>query len=143
MLQMDVYMNVTHHLTNTILKVDLRQASETQAGLPPSSLSSFLRAKTGIQGGLLAEFDTQYTNPAFATPHDTLDGINSVGIASVAKLVAQALHSLASGSEATLEAGLPHTLPPFPSSHPSFPQDQPQKGTPLQMATFASNSLLP
>lgn len=88
-----------------VLQVELSLASRN-VGLPPSSLQSFLRVNSSLQGGLLAEFDAAYINPAFATPHDSLEGIEHPGIASAAELLAQTLHSLASSSGEALQVSL-------------------------------------
>ena len=82
--------------------MDLHTANSANPGLPPSSLASFLQAKASLIGGLIAEFDSQYTNPFFANPNDTLEGVDYGGIAAVAMLLAQTLHSLASSSGGTL-----------------------------------------
>lgn len=84
-------------------QVKLRQASESIPGLPPSSLKALLRTNSSWKGGILAEYDTQYTNKYYATPHDSLAGINYEGIAAVAQILAVSLHSLADSSGSSLQ----------------------------------------
>lgn len=71
--------------------MELQLANPTNPGLPPSSVASFLKANGSLSVALLAEFDSSYTNEAFAAPHDDLAGINYEGIAAVAQLLAQNL----------------------------------------------------
>ena len=81
-------------------------ASKANPGLPPSSLASFLKANSSLEGAVLAEYDSSYTNAAFATPHDDLAGIMYEGIAAVAELLAHTLFNLSSVSETKLEVTL-------------------------------------
>ena len=75
----------------SLLQLDTATASDSNPGLPPSSLSSFLRVKPGIAGVMLTEFDRQYTNPYHASSYDTLESLNADGIAQTALLLAQVL----------------------------------------------------
>ena len=88
------------------MKVDARLASKANPGLPPSSVASFLKANSSLDVALLAEYDSSYTNTAFATPHDSLTGIKYEGIAAVAELLAQILLDQASALGAKLEVAL-------------------------------------
>ena len=73
-----------------------------------------------LQGGLLAEYDEHYTNPAFATPHDTLAGIDFEGVALTAKLVAQTLLLLATRDDDNIIVSSFPKCCPFPESQDSI-----------------------
>lgn len=75
------------------MQIALRRANAQTPGIPPSSLSSFLRANSSISGVVLTEFDEKYSNQFYATAGDTLEGINHEGIGAVAKLIADFLMS--------------------------------------------------
>ena len=78
--------------------MSIQRASSSNPGIPPSSLMSFLRANSSIAGAVLAEFDSAYSNPAYATEADVGGQISSGSIAAAATLTAQTLYRLAGGS---------------------------------------------
>jgi hypothetical protein len=89
-----------------LLQVDVLPASESNPGIPPSSLMSFLRVKPSIQGLVLAEFNEGFINPYFGSRFDNGSTINADGMASVAAVLAAAVHRLAGGDPAALKVGV-------------------------------------
>ena len=85
------------------MQASLARASGANPGIPPSSLSSFLRANASIAGAVLAEFDSYFINPGYATASDTLEGINEVGIAAAAAVLARTITKLSYGDAAELK----------------------------------------
>jgi len=79
-------------------QVTVQQASSSNPGIPPSSLLSFLRVNSSVQGVVLAEFDKAFTNPFYASRFDNGSNIRNSSIASTAAVLAAALHRLAGGS---------------------------------------------
>lgn len=75
--------------------VAVSPASASNPGLPPSSLYSFLRVKPAIQGVVLAEYDSAFLNPYFASEFDNLTQINTTAITAAALVLARTLYSLA------------------------------------------------
>lgn len=67
---------------------------------------SFLRVKPSIQGLVLAEFDDGFINPYFGSRFDNGSTVNADGIASVAAVLAAAVHRLAGGEPAALKVCL-------------------------------------
>lgn len=66
---------------------------------------SFLRINSTIQGVVLAEFDTGFTNPYYTSRFDNGSTINPGGIASTAAVLAGTLHRLAGGDPTNLKVG--------------------------------------
>uniref|UniRef100_A0A383VJT7 Nicastrin n=1 Tax=Tetradesmus obliquus TaxID=3088 RepID=A0A383VJT7_TETOB len=87
-------------------KADVLAASPSNPGIPPSSLMSFLRVKPSIQGLVLAEFDDGFINPYFGSRFDNGSTVNADGIASVAAVLAAAVHRLAGGEPAALKVNM-------------------------------------
>jgi nicastrin len=85
--------------------MDVLQASGSNPGIPPSSLMSFLRVIPSVQGLVLAEFDEGFINPYFGSRFDNGSTINADGMASVAAVLAAAVHRLAGGDPAALKVG--------------------------------------
>eukprot|EP00878_Enallax_costatus_P016016 GHUV01016792.1.p1 GENE.GHUV01016792.1~~GHUV01016792.1.p1 ORF type:complete len:668 (+),score=142.24 GHUV01016792.1:770-2773(+) len=87
-------------------EVSIQAASASNPGIPPSSLMSFLRYNRSIQGVVLAEFDTGFTNPYYASRSDNGSTINTKGIAAAAAVVAGALHRLAGGDPLQMKVNM-------------------------------------
>ncbi|DBA90918.1 TPA: hypothetical protein ACH3X1_016125 [Trebouxia sp. C0004] len=81
----------------TEVKVDVQPAAASNPGIPPSSLSSFLRVKPSLPGVVLAEHQGPFTNPFYQSRFDTVDNIQSASLAAAAVVLARALHGLAAG----------------------------------------------
>jgi hypothetical protein len=56
-----------------------------------------------VQGLVLTEFDTAFTNPYYASRFDNSSRINADGIAATAAVLAAALHRLAGGDPQQLQ----------------------------------------
>ncbi|GLC56142.1 hypothetical protein PLESTB_001073200 [Pleodorina starrii] len=83
-------------------RVRSQPASASTPGLPPSSLSSFLRVRPSVAGLLLADFDTAFRGPYYQSEFD--DSANSTlamveAIVDASLLLATTLHSLAAGPD--------------------------------------------
>lgn len=83
-----------HHQQQQVV---VKPASGSNPGIPPSSLMSFLRVKPSLQGAVLAEFDTAFRNPFYASRFDNGSTIDAGSIASAAAVLAAAVHRLAGG----------------------------------------------
>ena len=59
---------------------------------------AWLKAKPQIQGALLADFDSQWTDPHVATFGDTADTLSATQIAGAAEVVARTAFAVATGS---------------------------------------------
>lgn len=81
----------------TEAKVDVQPAAASNPGIPPSSLSSFLRVKPSLPGVVLAEHQGPFTNPYYQSQFDTVDNIQPASLAAAAVVLARALHGLAAG----------------------------------------------
>lgn len=75
------------------VQAQVEESSASLPGIPPSSLSSFLRANASIAGVVLTEFDGAFTNPYYNSRFDT--EVQQQGIVAAAIVVARALHSIA------------------------------------------------
>ena len=82
-----------------LLQVAVDPADSGNPGIPPASLSSFLRVKPLIQGVVLAEHSAAFTNPYYQSQFDDSKNIEPESLAAAAVVVAQALHRLAAGSQ--------------------------------------------
>lgn len=60
------------HLSSQVV---LLPASTSNPGIPPSSLTSFLRHKPSIKGVVIEEFNTNFSNTYYQSEADTTDGI--------------------------------------------------------------------
>ncbi|DBA69331.1 TPA: hypothetical protein ACH3X2_012908 [Trebouxia sp. C0005] len=83
--------------STTEVKVDVQPAAASNPGIPPSSLSSFLRVKPSLPGVVLAEHQGSFTNPYYQSQFDTVDNIQPASLAAAAVVLARALHGLAAG----------------------------------------------
>ncbi len=79
------------------VQVDVQPAAASNPGIPPSSLSSFLRVKPSLPGVVLAEHQGPYTNPYFQSRFDTVDNIQPASLAAAAVVLARTLHKSAAG----------------------------------------------
>lgn len=83
--------------------VDVRAASASTPGVPPSSLMSFLRINASIQGVVLTEFDREFNNPYYGSRFDNGSALRPEGMAAAAAVLAGALHRLAGGDPLQLQ----------------------------------------
>jgi hypothetical protein len=60
---------------------------------------SFLRLNASVQGLVLTEFDTAFTNPYFASRFDNSSHVSADSIAATAAVLAAALYRLAGGGQ--------------------------------------------
>jgi nicastrin len=67
--------------------VVLLPASASNPGIPPSSLTSFLRHKPSIQGVVIEEFDTSFSNTYYQSEADTPEFINAEPILAAGKII--------------------------------------------------------
>ncbi|KAL2499032.1 Nicastrin [Abeliophyllum distichum] len=82
--------------------IKISMASTSNPGVPPSSLMTFLRKKSQINGGVVLEdFDTSFTNKFYHSHLDDLSNVNSSAIVAAASLVARTLYLLASDHNAS------------------------------------------
>ncbi len=79
------------------VQIDVQPAAASNPGIPPSSLSSFLRVKPSLLGVVLAEHQGPFTNPYYQSQFDTVDNIQPASLAAAAVVLARALHELAAG----------------------------------------------
>ncbi|MCO5567551.1 hypothetical protein L7F22_021245 [Adiantum nelumboides] len=76
-------------------EVQVNKASETNPGVPPSSLMPFLHHNENTSGVVLTEFDSVFMNTNYHSSLDVKGQVNS--IASAASLVARTLYLLVTG----------------------------------------------
>lgn len=69
--------------------------SNSTPGIPPASLSSFLRMKPSLAGAVLADYDAHFCNAFFESEQDTAENVDLDSLAAAAVLLARALHQLA------------------------------------------------
>lgn len=79
--------------------VSIFSASNSNPGIPPSSLMAFLRKNPFTPGIVLEDFDNNFTNKFYHSHLDDLSNINSSSVAAAAALVARTLYILASDSK--------------------------------------------
>jgi hypothetical protein len=84
------------------VQVRVQEADARTPGIPPSSLMSFLRVQPSIQGVVLAEFDTAFSNPYYASRFDNGSRVDLDSVAAAAAVLAGALHRLAGGDPSAL-----------------------------------------
>ncbi|THU47345.1 hypothetical protein C4D60_Mb09t14510 [Musa balbisiana] len=77
--------------------VKIKTADVSNPGIPPSSLMTFLRKNSSVDGIVLEDFDSSFTNKFYHSHLDSPSNINSSSIAAAAALVARTLYILASG----------------------------------------------
>lgn len=89
--------------SSNYLVVDMPDPS-TPGISSPSSASAFLRVRPTLPAVVLAEYNTQFINPAYASQYDTVDKVSPESITATAVLLARTLHGLAlNGSDAADE----------------------------------------
>lgn len=70
---------------------------------------SFLRINSSIQGVVLSDFDTAFTNPFYASRFDSGSSMSNSSVAATAAVLAAAVHRLAGGDPLQLKVCvLPH-----------------------------------
>ena len=79
--------------------MEVAAAAASNPGIPPASLSSFLRVNPTIKGVVLADHGGPFINPYYESRQDTVDNIQAGSLAAAAVVVAETLHSLASGPD--------------------------------------------
>lgn len=87
-------------LKDSTSKPQVKPASPSNPGIPPSSLMSFVHKDPTTAGVVLEEFDTIFKNKFYHSQYDDASNINVEVIASAASLVARALYMLASDNTA-------------------------------------------
>ena len=80
------------------MQATVQLPSNSTPGIPPASLSSFLRMKPSLAGAVLADYDAHFTNPFFESEQDTADNVNLDSLVAAAVLLARALHQLAAAN---------------------------------------------
>ncbi|KAL4196126.1 hypothetical protein AMTRI_Chr04g181800 [Amborella trichopoda] len=75
--------------------IQIKNASSSNPGIPPSSLMSFMKKNSSISGVVVEEFDTAFSNKFYHSHPDDASNINSSSIVAAASLVARALYILA------------------------------------------------
>ncbi|MCO5593528.1 hypothetical protein L7F22_047542 [Adiantum nelumboides] len=78
-------------------EVQVNKASETNPGVPPSSLMAFLHDNENTSGVVLTEFDSVFMNTNYHSSLDVKGQVNVSSIASAASLVARTLYLLVTG----------------------------------------------
>ena len=81
------------------MQVTVEPADADNPGIPPASLSSFLRVKPSIQGVVLAEHSAAFTNPYYQSQFDDSENIEPDSLAAAAVVVAKSLHALAASRQ--------------------------------------------
>lgn len=99
-------MQVLHELCPPASQISVKPADAGNPGIPPSSLMSFLRLNSSLQGVVLTEFDQSFTNPYYGSRFDNGSTLNVDGIAGAAAVLGAALHRLAGGDPAALKVNL-------------------------------------
>ena len=90
----------------------MREASAGNPGIPPSSLMAFLRARPGIAGAVLADFDSAFATPYYHSRFDNALTVDEDSIAEAAVVAARALHALAADDGSPeLQASRPCVTP--------------------------------
>ncbi|KAH7352865.1 hypothetical protein KP509_19G068000 [Ceratopteris richardii] len=84
-------------LNSASAEVLVNNASDTNPGIPPSSLMPFVHANKSMSGVILTEFNSVYMNKYYHSSMDISGQINTSTIAVAASLVARTLYILASG----------------------------------------------
>eukprot|EP00210_Caulerpa_lentillifera_P002616 g2503.t1 len=77
------------------LQLSLQSASESNPGIPPSSLEVLLSFNSNLEGILIEEFDQNYSNPYYNSIKDDEDNLSLEPMIKISILVAQTLHKLA------------------------------------------------
>lgn len=79
------------------MQVGVAPAAASNPGLPPASLSSFLRVNPTIKGVVLSDHEGPFINPYYESRQDTVTNIHAGSLAAAAVVAAQTLHTLAAG----------------------------------------------
>lgn len=75
-------------------------ASRSNPGVPPGSLTSFLRAKPSVAAAALTDFDSAFCNRFYGSRFDNGSNADVGSVAAAAAVAARALHALAAGPDA-------------------------------------------
>ena len=114
------------------IQAEVTPVDSSQHGIPPASLSSFLRVKPAIEGVVLADHSAAFSNPFYQSHLDTVENVQVGSLVAAAVVLARALHSLAAApSTPTLQVSPPLALPLFcclvtvlQQSHHAYPSLQ-------------------
>lgn len=77
----------------------LELASESNPGLPPSSLMTWLSTNLSFDGIVLEEFDQTYTNRYYEGVPDDASNINRESIVEISILLAETLYRLTTNTD--------------------------------------------
>lgn len=89
----------------------MQLADDSNPGIPPGSLSSFLRVKPSVEGAILADHGAAYRNAFYQSHLDTVDNIEPESLGAAAAIIARAVHALASSpATPSLQVHLTHLL---------------------------------
>lgn len=99
------------------IQAEVSPADATNPGIPPASLSSFLRVKPSIQGAVLTDHAAAYKNPFYQSHLDTVDNVQPESLATAAVVIARALHSLAASPTTPLLQASHHSSCSPPHVH--------------------------
>lgn len=75
--------------------IKVSMARNSNPGIPPSSLMTFLRKNAQISGVVLEDFDSAFTNKFYHSHLDGLSNINATAVVAASSLVARTLYILA------------------------------------------------
>ena len=78
--------------------MEVAPAAASNPGIPPASLSSFLRVNPSIRGVVLADHEGPFINTYYQSRLDTMTNIQPASLAAAAVVMAQTVHDLAAGS---------------------------------------------
>lgn len=77
------------------VQAKVQAASDSNPGVPPSSLFAWLKAKPSVAGVVLSDFDSAFRNPFYQSRFDDNNTTDVSSIAAAAAVVASTLHALA------------------------------------------------
>ncbi|EPS72923.1 hypothetical protein M569_01828, partial [Genlisea aurea] len=80
-------------------RINIKAASKTNPGIPPSSLMTFLSKNPNASGVVVEDFDYAFSDAFYHSHLDDSSNINSSSIVAAATLVARTLYILAGGEE--------------------------------------------
>ncbi|CAM8998975.1 unnamed protein product [Rhodiola kirilowii] len=78
--------------------ITISAASNTNPGIPPSSMMAFLKKDPLTSGVVLEDFDTAFSNKFYHSHLDDISNVNSTSIVAAASLVARTMYILANGN---------------------------------------------
>ncbi|KAJ3694869.1 hypothetical protein LUZ60_000246 [Juncus effusus] len=79
--------------------VNVKKASSSNPGVPPSSLMAFLKKNASTAGVVLADFDSSFSNKFYHSHLDSASNINASSISAASVLLSRALYTLATGTQ--------------------------------------------